>query len=269
MVSDASDFLDSIAHLLSRDEKKYIEHSIHSRALPTPKLLVKDHKPPKGGDLPTRLIIPASNFTSAFPKMGGYLAIKRIFDDNKVPYATKTIVQVSDLKERLETLGLISSNCTIVSIDAQDYYPSVHFKLIRKAVQYYSQTLPNDLQDTVEDCLETVRFGMKSTLFTFQDQFYEYDGEENIDDGGLTIGGYEAAWLADVVGAYILDNTQHLYEETILEGFYRDDGFAHFSGLWSYHRLALWRTRFQDAVGTLAEGSYLQYTLSIWLDKCQ
>jgi hypothetical protein len=97
-------------------------------------------------------------------------------------------------------------------------------------------------QDTVEVCLEMVRFGMKSTLFTFQDQFYEYDGEENIDDRGLTIGGYESAWLADLVGAYILDHTQHLFEETIFEGFYEDDGFAVFSELWSYHRLALWRT---------------------------
>jgi hypothetical protein len=140
-----------------------------------------------------RLVIPASNFTSAFPKMG-YLAIKRIFDENKVDYAKQTIIQVSDLKEQLELFCLTSKNCTIGSIDAQDYYPSVHFRLVQKAVQYYCQGLSLDLQDTVEECLEMIQFGMKLTLFTFQDRFYEYDGEENMDDCGLTIGGYESGW---------------------------------------------------------------------------
>jgi hypothetical protein len=43
---------------------------------------------PVSGELPTRLIVPAQNSTSAFPKMG-YLAIRRILDSNKVNY-TKT-----------------------------------------------------------------------------------------------------------------------------------------------------------------------------------
>jgi hypothetical protein len=34
---------------------------------------------------PTRLIVPANNFTSAFPKVG-YMGIKKIFDDNVVNY---------------------------------------------------------------------------------------------------------------------------------------------------------------------------------------
>jgi hypothetical protein len=112
-----------------------------------------------------------------------------------------------------------------------------------------------------------INFGMSSTLFTFQDQYYEYDGEEAPDDRGLTIGGYESAWLADLVGAFILDNTQHLFQDTIFHGFYRDDGFAVFKNTCSYSQLAEWRHNFQLAVNDLAGGQYLQYSLSIWLDQ--
>jgi hypothetical protein len=180
----------------------------------------------------------------------------------------RTIIQASDLKETLEKLQLMATNCTIVSsIDAQDYYPSVHFKLVRKALRYYSQHLSLDLQDIIDECLGMISFGMNSTLFTFQGRYYEYDGDGDEDDRGLTIDGYESAWLADLVGAYILDNTRHLFRDTLFDGFYRDDGFAVFKGLKSYGQLSQWRKAFQDEVNRLAEGDYLQYSLSIWLDS--
>jgi hypothetical protein len=35
-----------------------------------------------------------------------------------------------------------------------------------------------------------VKFGMSSTLLTFIDQYYEYDGDKDPEEKGLTIGGY-------------------------------------------------------------------------------
>jgi hypothetical protein len=110
-----------------------------------------------------------------------------------------------------------------------------------------------------------ISFGMKLTLFTFQDVYYEYDGDADPDDRGLTIDGYESAWLADLVGAYILDNTQQLFEESLFHGFYRDDSLAVFDSTYTYSRLAEWRSDFQSAVNNLAEGNYLQFSLSVWL----
>jgi hypothetical protein len=49
---------------------------------------------------------------------------------------------------------------------------------------------------------------MSSTLITYIDKYYEYDGDLDPEEKGLTIGGYESAWLADLVGAYILANTK-------------------------------------------------------------
>ena len=102
--------------------------------------MIKDHKPRKNGEHQIRLVVPATNFTSAFPK-AGYLGIKAIFDENKIDYASKTIIQASDLKETLEKLNIKNSEITLVSIDAKDYYPSVRFKLVKKAVNFFSKGL--------------------------------------------------------------------------------------------------------------------------------
>jgi hypothetical protein len=81
-----------------------LNQSICSHAIPTPKLLIKDHKPKSpatGEKYPTRLICPANNFISAFPKLG-YLGLKKIFDDNAIYYKSNMIIQASDLKAKLE-----------------------------------------------------------------------------------------------------------------------------------------------------------------------
>ena len=62
------------------------------------KLLIKDHKTMnKKGGFPTRLVIPATNFSIILSKIG-YLGIKRILDKAKVNYSRVSIVQASDIK---------------------------------------------------------------------------------------------------------------------------------------------------------------------------
>jgi hypothetical protein len=66
--------------------------------------LVKDHKKKdKWGQFPTRLIISAISFDSAFPKLG-YFGIKKIFDDANIDYMKKTIVQTSHAKRSAHTV---------------------------------------------------------------------------------------------------------------------------------------------------------------------
>ena len=105
------------------------------------------------------------------------------------------------------------------------------------------------------------------TLLTFVDKYYEYDGDKDPENKALTIGGFESAWLADLVGAYLLANTKEHFKETRFDGIYRDDGFAAFIGKWSYDQIATWRDNFQAAVNILTEGDYLQFTCSIWIDE--
>jgi hypothetical protein len=94
---------------------------------------------------------------------------------------------------------------TVISLDIEAMYPSIKFKLLQQAVEYFSGGLSDEEKDIVNECLALIRFGMENTLLTFQDQDYIYDGDQSLDEKGLTIGGYESAWLADLVAAYILE----------------------------------------------------------------
>jgi GIY-YIG catalytic domain len=263
----AMELLEEKRDFLSMKETLFLKQSIDSKAIPSPKLLIKDHKKVDNkGNFPTRLVVPANNFTSAFPKLG-YLGIKKILDANNVNYMKRTIIQASDLKSKLENLGITCNNSTIVSIDAVDYYPSIKFKLVKKAVHFFSENLQEDDQIKIEECLDMIKFGMSSTLLTFVDKYYEYDGDKNPEEKGLTIGGYESAWLADLVGAFILEKTQQLFREVTFYGLYRDDGIGVFKGIWSVEEISKWRNKFQNAVDILAGGNYLQFTCNVWLDN--
>ena len=67
-------------------------------------ILIKNHnKIEEKGKFPTKLVIPATNFTATFSKIG-YLGIKRFLDKGKVNYSRVSTVQASNLKERLEEL---------------------------------------------------------------------------------------------------------------------------------------------------------------------
>jgi hypothetical protein len=68
-------------------------------------------------------------------------------------------------------------------------------------VEYISGGLIDEEKDVVNECLALIRFGVENTLLTFQDQYCIYDGIQSLDEKGLTIGGYESAWLADLVAA--------------------------------------------------------------------
>jgi hypothetical protein len=104
-------------------------------------------------------------------------------------------------------------------------------------------------------------------LLTFVDKYYEYNGDKDPDEKGLTIGGYESAWLADLVGAYILANTKNCFNDVSYYGLYRDGGIGIFKGMWSYDMIVEWRNNFQKEVNKLAGGEFLQFTCCIWLDK--
>eukprot|EP00957_Ditylum_brightwellii_P046460 3526279-Ditylum_brightwellii.AAC.2 len=84
-------FTHCLKEFLNNDEFGYLMKNLNSRIIPEPQLLKKDHKKvQKDGHYPTRLVIPATNFAATFSKIG-YMAIKKIFDDNRVRYARYTI----------------------------------------------------------------------------------------------------------------------------------------------------------------------------------
>ena len=98
----------------------------------------------------------------------------------------------------------------MLSIDAEAMYPSIKYSLIEKAVHFYARNLSDDEKQTIKKCLQILKFGMSTTILTFCDKYYLYDGDLQIENRGLTIGGYESAWLADLAMAFLLDNSRDL-----------------------------------------------------------
>eukprot|EP00957_Ditylum_brightwellii_P075750 5756855-Ditylum_brightwellii.AAC.1 len=76
---EAEAFAAKVKLLLTKNEQDFLQEGIAYKAIPQPQLLVKDRKEPEeDGSFPTRLVIPATNFTATFLKLG-YLGIKKIW----------------------------------------------------------------------------------------------------------------------------------------------------------------------------------------------
>ena len=110
-----------------------------------------------------------------------------------------------------------------------------------------------------------MQFGMGNTLLSFQDDYYEHSGSVDPEMRGLTIGGYESAWLADLVAAWILNRTKSLFRRTSeYHGTHRDDGITIFKGKWNYKQIDDWMKTFQFKVNDSCGNKDLQFTTSIW-----
>ena len=70
---------------------------------------------------------------------------------------------------------------------------------------------------------------MSSTLICFDGEYYEYHGGEKAEQG-LAIGGYESAFLANLVASYLFKKSKAHFYPTIYHGIYRDDGLVVFKG---------------------------------------
>ena len=82
-------------------------------------------------------------------------------------------------------------------------YPSVKFVQIENAVNYFLQNASKEDKKTAKQCLDMIKFGMDNTIVTFKDRYWIYGGNCPVEEKGLTIGGFESAFLADLVAAYI------------------------------------------------------------------
>jgi hypothetical protein len=98
-----------------------------------------------------------------------------------------------------------------------------------------------------------------------------YDGDKEVEDRGLTIGGYESAWLADLAMAFLLTLTliletidQKVLDETKYFGIYCDDGIAVFPGTWTQTGVEDWLSAFQTTINDKAGNNKLSFTAEVW-----
>jgi hypothetical protein len=87
---------------------------------------------------------------------------------------------------------------------------------------------------------------MGNTIVSFRDRYYEYGVDPDPNRRGVTIGGFESAFLADLEATYIFEKLHHLLEQHIrLVGTYRDDKIIVFWGnrlnKWLKNRLSIFQ----------------------------
>ena len=93
---------------------------------------------------------------------------------------------------------------------------------------------------------------MSSTLLNFKDKYYIYDGDLAPDDRGLTIGGYESAWLADLTITFVLERARKdIFLDFKYFSVYRDDGIGIFNKKLNELQLNDWLLEFQTEVNEI------------------
>eukprot|EP00957_Ditylum_brightwellii_P164257 12505186-Ditylum_brightwellii.AAC.1 len=130
-------------------------------------------------------------------------------------------------------------------------YPSVWVKLIKKALKFCSRSLSPDDKRKIELGMEMIQFGMKNTLVSYRGKYFNYKGaakgdDLTVKDVALAIGGYESAFLADLVASYLLEMTGKKFIEAQYKGIYRDDGLTVLLEKWNKVRIACWLEDFQS-----------------------
>ena len=143
-------------------------------------------------------------------------------------------------------------------------YPLIKFGMIKKAVDFFSKNLKKEEKETIAKCLDMIKFGMSTTFIQFKDQYWLYGGGLAVDEKGLTIGGFESAWLADLVAAYIFQNSEDLFTSLVYYGTYRDDGLSITDGKESTDEICDWLDRFQERVNLHCGSDSLKFTMEVW-----
>jgi hypothetical protein len=84
------------------------------------------------------------------------------------------------------------------------------------------------------------------------------------DKEGLTIGGYESAWLADLVTAFVLlENMAELFDQTVYDGIYRDDSLVILDGVKTNTEVGECLNSFQKEVNRLTGYKGLVFTVHL------
>jgi hypothetical protein len=143
-------------------------------------------------------------------------------------------------------------------------YPLIKSLQIELACEYFLQDAPEEDRILLHCCLEMVKFSMANTLIQFNGAYYEYSGNVDVNNKGLTIGGFESAFFADLVAAWILENTEEHMTDVMFDSVYRDDGILVFNKKNTANEIVSWRNNFQASVNRLTQSEHLQLSVDIW-----
>jgi hypothetical protein len=135
---------------------------------------------------------------------------------------------------------------------------------MESAINHFASDLQIQDKLMIRECLKLIQFGIANALLTFGDKHFEHDGDRDVQNKGLTIGGGESAWLVDQVAACLLENTAACFKSAACDGMCRDDGVVVMNGDWSKNQIINWLNIFKSEVNRVTRYEGLQFTISTW-----
>ena len=116
---------------------------------------------------------------------------------------------------------------TIASVDAINMYSSIKLTTIKNAMRFFARKFTASTKKSINICLEFIQFGVSSTLIYFNGKYYEYHSGKK-GEQWLAIGGYESAFLVNLVASYLFEEAKTLLNQTTYHGIYQDGGMVVF-----------------------------------------
>ena len=89
--------------------------------------------------------------------------ISRLLDKGKLNYLQVSIIQASDLKERLEEMKVKRDEVTISSVNNINMYLSIKLSKVKQSVRFFAREITTTTNKTINLCLELICFGMSCT----------------------------------------------------------------------------------------------------------
>lgn len=255
LVDDALKKVDEF-DCFSKSERNYMQKTILRKSIPNPKLLCKDHKstmctyPDGVVSYHTRLIIPCNSFLACFQNIG-YRSIKAKFDKYNINFE-RTIKNSDEMINKLRNLGINQNEHSIISWDIKSMYPNILIEYCEQALEFFMQSWELEVdKEEVRRGFKICKYGMEHILLRYGNDYYEYRGEN--DKKSLCIGGYESAWFADLVVAWLFTKIEeNLERDTVLAVIYRDDGCICFNGRWRRWKIEKWNQEMMKKIQEFA-----------------
>ena len=118
---------------------------------------------------------------------------------------------------------------TIASVDAINMYSSIKITTIKNAVRFFARKFNAATKKSINLCIEFIQFWVSSILISFNRKYYEYHSGKR-EEQGLAIGGYESAFLVNLVASYLFEEAKTLLNQTTYHGIYQDGGMVVLKG---------------------------------------
>ena len=173
---------------------------------------LKDHKDNFENALPCRLINPAKN------EMG--IVSKHILDGiNKKLREKLDVTLWKNSTEVIEWFKCIEAkdDCTFISFDIVEYYPSISERLLERALDFAQQHV-----EISDDEICVIHNSRKSLLFSDDKTWIKKESKGMFD---VTMGSHDGAEVCELVGMFALAQLPARYRKQNV-GLYRDDGLA-------------------------------------------